>query len=669
MLIFVSTTTWAGLQYACILYPLDKARQEIRLLTINPEKDRTRTISCSLHTVSLQDFPYFEALSYVWGDPTEQRSILVDAEQIPVTQNLATAMSHLRYTDKPRTIWIDAICIDQDNLDEKNIQVPLMGTVYSTAIRVISWLGESNFNIEVALGLINTFEKSTQTQKSAGGRMWATVAEKSGVCIKYQRMEEIAFLTAHVGLLEILSRPYWTRMWTYQEWYLPGTQSVCMCGDSTFNPLYFAMDLKFRFSKLTASIMGSYENFEVTFLNDDELQKHVRALRRLIQTSKVLYDQLREFPILEPEARQSLKVTNPMTRLLFHTQSRKYSHPLDRVYGLHGMNSLIGEIYPPDYRKPISQVMIETTAFMINHDQQSQIFQIFQFCNQHDSEYATVPSWTLDLFALYGKDGWDEMERKVPDMQIAVRPERSLYEDTGFPPPLVTDDLLTIRLSARRVGMCHPLYTFSGNLDANVNMIDDLSRILPENMADAGLWDPTSFNTRLWQTCMGANEDPNHAISKNELYEEIRSQQDYSVETIQSFINDIKSRKDFSRTRKTVQSVNTMAFRLKRLDGKVLFLVTAEGVRLEGEEDRTSLLVGLGIGDGHIEKGDIAVVASGVGQTLVLRHKPELDEKDRSYHTISGKAAVDGINEFEKSLQTPFVQKVKEQPFEEFWIR
>jgi len=76
-------------------------------------------IHCHLSIVSLQDSPCFEALSYVWGDPHTAKVVILDGHEFPVTANLHLALTHLQRLDKERVIWIDALCIDQGNVEER----------------------------------------------------------------------------------------------------------------------------------------------------------------------------------------------------------------------------------------------------------------------------------------------------------------------------------------------------------------------------------------------------------------------------------------------------------------------------------------------------------------------------------------------------------------------
>ncbi|RTE78457.1 hypothetical protein BHE90_007050 [Fusarium euwallaceae] len=116
--------------------------RQIRLLKVistNPE------IVCRLKVVSLDDEPAYSALSYVWGDPAITKSILVNGKRVHVTTNLASALEHapkhLEDANVAPRLWADAICINQDDPNEKNHQVPFMKNIYSQAEIVICWLG------------------------------------------------------------------------------------------------------------------------------------------------------------------------------------------------------------------------------------------------------------------------------------------------------------------------------------------------------------------------------------------------------------------------------------------------------------------------------------------------------------------------------------------------
>lgn len=99
-------------------------------------------ISCELHKVSLEENPAYEALSYVWGDPKATLPITLNGSLFHVTTNLGSALRRLRKTTKKRVIWIDALCINQQDMQERNEQVKIMGAIYASSQELLLWLGE-----------------------------------------------------------------------------------------------------------------------------------------------------------------------------------------------------------------------------------------------------------------------------------------------------------------------------------------------------------------------------------------------------------------------------------------------------------------------------------------------------------------------------------------------
>ncbi|KAK0708439.1 heterokaryon incompatibility protein-domain-containing protein, partial [Lasiosphaeris hirsuta] len=112
----------------------------IRLLDVLPAGERW-PIEAHLRTVQLQDKPLYESLSYAWGGNKTTHSISVDGKRFPATENLWKALHNVRHATERRTLWVDAICIDQSSDDEKSRQVPVMHLIYQQATRVLVSLG------------------------------------------------------------------------------------------------------------------------------------------------------------------------------------------------------------------------------------------------------------------------------------------------------------------------------------------------------------------------------------------------------------------------------------------------------------------------------------------------------------------------------------------------
>lgn len=82
-----------------------------------------------LETIKLEDASY-EAISYVWGSSNGDQSIIVDGQCLPITSNMAQVLRQVRREDRPRALWADSICINQNGPVEKGRQVALMGQIY-----------------------------------------------------------------------------------------------------------------------------------------------------------------------------------------------------------------------------------------------------------------------------------------------------------------------------------------------------------------------------------------------------------------------------------------------------------------------------------------------------------------------------------------------------------
>ncbi|KAJ9158006.1 HET-domain-containing protein [Coniochaeta hoffmannii] len=128
--------------------PLDPNRHEIRLLHLLPESPSEggfdSPINCTLTYADLDSpsLPAYEALTYFWGDPSDTRPITLDSSfPVSITANLCLALRHLRLPFSPRTLWVDALCINQSDTAERSHQVSLMRDVYQRCARDIAWLG------------------------------------------------------------------------------------------------------------------------------------------------------------------------------------------------------------------------------------------------------------------------------------------------------------------------------------------------------------------------------------------------------------------------------------------------------------------------------------------------------------------------------------------------
>jgi hypothetical protein len=146
------------------VYPSLNGSASIRILELLPTPDSS--LKCRITNEDVNTSDYI-ALSYEWGPSIQVYSISILTEDstslgnIPITQDLYNALCDLRDSPSVSTprFWIDQICINQLNEKEKEVQIPLMGKIYSNAKRVISYLGESETSDREGLELLQTIEQ------------------------------------------------------------------------------------------------------------------------------------------------------------------------------------------------------------------------------------------------------------------------------------------------------------------------------------------------------------------------------------------------------------------------------------------------------------------------------------------------------------------------------
>ena len=161
----------------------------------NKSTGRTE-IQCELFDYSLQDqgkgSHLYEALSYAWGSLKKTCSISINKQNLAVTENLHVALLRLQDSSLERILWVDAVCINQSNLEEQEHQVQLMAKIYSKAHRVIVWLGPEAVDTEGAL---------------EGIRLAAS--EES--------MERSKRKINQQAILNLLHRPWFQRIWVREK--------------------------------------------------------------------------------------------------------------------------------------------------------------------------------------------------------------------------------------------------------------------------------------------------------------------------------------------------------------------------------------------------------------------------------------------------------------------
>jgi len=144
----MSTPTAAGSLSPYEALPLSQG--EIRVLEVAPASFG-EPVECTIKRISLLDdpVPCYETISYCWGPPRNASTIMLDGHLVEVPASSEAAVRRMRLSDRPRVLWIDAICIDQSSTTERSAQVAFMATVYSTAKHNLVYLGEDDDDMTV----------------------------------------------------------------------------------------------------------------------------------------------------------------------------------------------------------------------------------------------------------------------------------------------------------------------------------------------------------------------------------------------------------------------------------------------------------------------------------------------------------------------------------------
>jgi hypothetical protein len=121
-------------------------------------------LKCHLHTAKIAD-TQFEAVSYTWGKGIRNQTIICKGHVMMITENLDMVLRRVRLPDRSLALWADSICIDQENREEKEHQVALMGKIYSAADCVLLYMGKDEDNHGPAVcSLLQEMNQMIQTK-------------------------------------------------------------------------------------------------------------------------------------------------------------------------------------------------------------------------------------------------------------------------------------------------------------------------------------------------------------------------------------------------------------------------------------------------------------------------------------------------------------------------
>lgn len=221
----------AALDAQFVYAPLEKgSATSFRIITVLPGEHHTPIIC----TISQEDWrdpaDSYEAVSYSWGDRLHHKTIFIDGRSFHVTSNLESALRHLRHGEQDHhlRLWVDAICINQTDSDERSQQIRQMFHIYNRAKQVIIWLGDETSDSKRAFNFINTslascFESvgfsCTDEQTNIASRFWEEWDDgKDDECwASIDHLMTPKHAKDWSSVAQLLSRTYWSRAWIVQE--------------------------------------------------------------------------------------------------------------------------------------------------------------------------------------------------------------------------------------------------------------------------------------------------------------------------------------------------------------------------------------------------------------------------------------------------------------------
>ena len=358
-------------------HPVLSGSRSFRLLTVLPGL-REDIIATRLFTAELPvlsgGLPRYDALSYVWGPQGDRLQINCNEQTIDVTRNLHSALIELRSEHDEHVIWIDQLCINQHDAEERSREVAIMGQIYGLAQKIIVWLGPSDadtsniFDLFHKLGRLRDFEASEIYYLALGDQ-----SHHTGSSIKTAKDDVTrtripprfppGAASIWKAVERFLDREWFFRVWTYQEIVLSKACTV-YCG-----PYKISWD-----DLSDACVAINYGGF-ATYIGEKQFRvTTVSSQRNRLRTGE----------------RTALRA------LLEITRDRDATDPRDNVYALRGiLDEVIARSINVNYHASLGEVYARAAKISIKQDGNLAILGSVEYRRTRESQLE-MPSWVPD---------------------------------------------------------------------------------------------------------------------------------------------------------------------------------------------------------------------------------------------------------------------------------
>jgi hypothetical protein len=286
-----------------------------RFVKIEPEENDKEPIVCTLVHIAFGERPKFQALSYMWGDEHAKESIILDGCEFAVRKNLRDALGHLRKRARDTLLWIDALCINQRDMEERNTQLRMMSQIYFRASTVVIWLGKKYLKYQEQLSELKSCQPSAPLSADLDLVSEHNTKQEASRLVDHQEREMVQ---------ELILDGYWNRLWIIQEIGQARKKQVC------FGDLDMAWE---NFINLITLHGGTGDGGPLKLAHQlKEKHNGAHTFRRLLQDHR-------------------------------HAECKE---PQDTIYGLVGL-AVDGHGFPMDYNKSLMEVWTDTMEFMNEH--------------------------------------------------------------------------------------------------------------------------------------------------------------------------------------------------------------------------------------------------------------------------------------------------------------
>jgi hypothetical protein len=349
-------------------------RNSIRVLELHPAASDA-PLHCTIVTQGIGDQAY-DALSYVWGDPTPAALIKcrdeVDEGELGIGRGLALALLAFRLTDQTRRIWVDALCINQKDVAERQSQVRLMGFIYEQAQRVLCWLGPFDDQVEdaesrarLAIHFLRSFNDEPQ-ERLQEARQYLHGEDDTADT-------EGPLLDSWLAVKELFDIEYFHRAWIIQE--------VGLARDARF--FWGNQDLWLDWTEV-ATFCYFMDNNGASVINHLQLKSWVANHINLVWATD-----------------SAGKPTHNFVEVLHWARVHRSTDPRDYIYALlsHPSATVNGSLLvQPNYSITPAQAYIELALNVI---ERTKSLLILAFVDHHEEAGTLIlPTWVPDWHAL-----------------------------------------------------------------------------------------------------------------------------------------------------------------------------------------------------------------------------------------------------------------------------